>query len=95
VAIINAGVSLLNCRDSIVKGDIKAVVPSTNPTLVILLPIILARAKSPDPLRDAIIDTANSGAEVPKPIITAPIKNGLTLNLLDKFMLPVTRKSPP
>ena len=60
-----------------------------------LLPIIFTIIKSFDPLKAEIIDTTNSGAEVPKATIVKPISTGLMPIALARREDPLTRPAPP
>jgi len=60
-----------------------------------LLPITFPKASSPDPRSEAATETANSGADVPKPITVAPIIKGLILKDWARCKHPLTRNSPP
>ena len=60
-----------------------------------LLPMILPKAMSFAPLKDAKTLTTNSGAEVPKATIVSPMTNSEILNRFAREEEPVTNQSAP
>ncbi len=85
-----------------VMGIIKALVPSTNNMLKILLPTILPIAISALPFFAAVTDVTSSGREVPNATMVRPINFSLrpitsarAVALSTVMLLPQTTTTPP
>ena len=90
-----SGSSFLVVSFFTVKGYTILATPKINKALKILLPITLPKTISPLPASIDFIDTANSGALVPKATIVSPIKTLDTLKLFAKEEAPSTKISAP
>lgn len=73
---IRMGISFFKTEDSTIIGERMAVVPKISPIFEMFDPKALPRASPGLSSMDAITETNNSGAEVPKPITSIPIKSG-------------------
>ena len=69
--------------------------PKTSRIFDILLPTTFPHAMPGDLSRTALIETTNSGKDVPKAIIEIAINWGFTLNAEAKLTEPITNFSPP
>jgi hypothetical protein len=78
-----------------VIGLIKAEIPRINARLHMFEPTIFPSAISELPRNADVVDTINSGAEVPKATIVRPITRGESDNLNAIAVEPRTNKSPP
>ena len=76
-------------------GQIRAATPISNSTLMILLPITLPSSISVEPEASELIDTASSGALVPKATTVRPMSVLLTLKLVAIEDAPDTSQSAP
>ena len=79
-------------KDNGVINDAK---PKTSRIFDILLPTTLPQAIPGDLSRTALIETTNSGNDVPKAIIEIAINWGFTLKTEARLTDPVTNFSPP
>ena len=79
-------------KDNGVINDAK---PKTSRIFDILLPTTFPHAIPGDLSRTALIETTNSGNDVPKAIIEIAINWGFTLNTEAILTEPVTNFSPP
>ncbi len=76
-------------------GQIRAATPMSNRTLIMLLPITLPSSMSVEPEARELIETASSGALVPKATMVRPIRVLLTLKLVAMEDAPETNQSAP
>ena len=76
-------------------GLINDAKPKTSRIFDILLPTTFPHAIPGDLSRTALIETTNSGNDVPKAIIEIAINWGFTLNIEAILTEPVTNFSPP
>jgi len=76
-------------------GLINDAKPKTRRIFDILLPTTFPHAIPGDFSRTALIETTNSGNDVPKAIIEIAINWGFTLNIEATLTEPVTNFSPP
>ena len=76
-------------------GLINDAKPKTSRIFDILLPTTFPHAIPGDLSRTALIETTNSGNDVPKAIIEIAINWGFTLNIEATLTEPVTNFSPP
>ena len=76
-------------------GLINDAKPKTSRIFDILLPTTFPHAIPGDLSRTALIETTNSGNDVPKAIIEIAMNWGFTLNTEAKLTEPVTNFSPP
>ena len=76
-------------------GLINDAKPKTSRIFDILLPTTFPHAIPGDFSRTALIETTNSGNDVPKAIIEIAINWGFTLNIEATLTEPVTNFSPP
>ena len=86
-----------NSRSSVWRdtriGVRNAVTPRIRAILVIFEPIALPIAKPLLPCHAETPEISNSGAEVPKPIMTTPITNGEILKFRARPTAPMTKRS--
>ena len=76
-------------------GLINDAKPKTSRIFDILLPTTFPHAIPGDLSRTALMETTNSGNDVPKAIIEIAINWGFTLNIEAMLTEPVTNFSPP
>ena len=76
-------------------GLINDAKPKTSRIFDILLPTTFPHAIPGDLSRTALMETTNSGNDVPKAIIEIAINWGFTLNIEATLTEPVTNFSPP
>ena len=76
-------------------GPINDAKPKTSRIFDILLPTTFPHAIPGDLSRTALMETTNSGNDVPKAIIEIAMNWGFTLNTEAKLTEPVTNFSPP
>ena len=88
---------ILTVKASLLKenGFINDAKPKTSKIFDILLPTTLPQAIPGDLSITALIETTNSGNDVPKAIIEIAINWGFTLNTEAMLTEPVTNFSPP
>ena len=91
----NIGSSFLTVSLYTLIGQISAPTPMSSSTLMILLPMTLPRSMSVEPEARELMDTASSGALVPKATIVRPIRVLLTLKLVAMDDAPSTNQSAP
>ena len=90
-----SGSSLETVSFLTLMGRMRAAIPMSKRTLMMLLPMTLPMRISVLPLMSEEKETASSGAPVPKATIVRPIKSLLTLKLEATEDAPSTRKSAP
>lgn len=76
-------------------GQMSAATPIRSRTLIILLPMTLPSSMSVEPDARELIDTASSGALVPKATTVRPIRVLLTLKFVAMEEAPETSQSAP
>ena len=76
-------------------GQIRAAMPMRRRTLMMLLPITLPRSISVEPEARELMETASSGALVPKATTVRPIRVLETLKLVAMDEAPETSQSAP
>ena len=91
----NIGSSFLTVSLLTLIGQMSAPTPISSSTLIILLPITLPSSMSVEPEARELMETASSGALVPKATIVRPIKVLLTLKLVAMDDAPSTSQSAP
>ena len=89
------GSSLLTVPFLMRMGRMRAPIPTRRRILVILLPMTLPRSMSVVPLISEEIETASSGAPVPKAMMVRPIKSLLTLKCEAVELAPSISQSAP
>lgn len=89
------GISLRTVSLLTLMGQISAPIPIRRRTLIILLPITLPRSMSEEPEASEEMETASSGALVPKATMVRPIKVLLTLKFVATEEEPSTSQSAP
>ena len=91
----NNGNSLEIVFRLILIGLIRAAMPIKSKILMMLLPMTLPRSMSVLPLIMEVIETASSGAPVPKATMVRPTSCLLTLKLEATLLAPSTSQSAP
>ena len=89
------GISLRTVSLLTLMGWMRAPTPISRSTLMMLLPMTLPRSMSVEPEAREEIETASSGALVPKAMMVRPIKVLLTLKLVATDDAPSTSQSAP
>ena len=92
---IITGQSSLYMSLDILIGDIKIIIPKTNPMLAMFDPKTFEIAKSDEPKKADLILTISSGADVAKDTTVIPIKIFAILNLRDIETADFRSKFPP
>ena len=91
----SSGSSLATVVRLTVMGRMSAAMPISSRMFMILLPMTLPRSISVVPFNSEEIETANSGAPVPKAMIVRPIRSLLTLKCEAVETAPSISQSAP
>ena len=91
----SSGSSLATVVRLTVMGRMSAAIPISSRMFMILLPMTLPRSISVVPFKSEEIETANSGAPVPKAIMVRPIRSLLTLKCEAVETAPSISQSAP
>lgn len=92
---IQMGISLRIVSLRMASGRIKAARPRISKILRMLEPMTLPSTMSVEPAARALMETASSGAEVPKAMMVRPMRVLDTLKLVAVEAAPSTKKSAP
>ena len=89
------GISFLTVSLLTLIGQMRAATPTSNRILMILLPMTLPSSISVDPEASELMETASSGALVPKATTVRPMRTLLILKLVAIEDAPDTNQSAP